>query len=97
MRSVEILREQLRSREERIEELLREKQLLINDYEHRLSEVETIYRDRERQKDQLNEKLRKSEIQSDVFSMKFIRIFIFIFSFRLINVNSKIIVKNVIN
>lgn len=98
VRSIEVLREQLRTREERIEQLLREKQALINEYEHRLSELETIYRDRERQNDQLNEKLRKSEIQSDVNRMELLSSScIFVFSFRLINVNLKITVKNVIN
>lgn len=98
VRSIEVLREQLRTREERIEQLLREKQALINEYEHRLSELETIYRDRERQNDQLNEKLRKSEIQSDVNRMELLSSgCIFVFLCRLINVNLKITVKNVIN
>lgn len=45
-------------------------QSVPNVYEHRLSELETICRDQERQLDYLNEKLRKSEIQADVKNAK---------------------------
>lgn len=63
---IDRLREQLRIRQERIEQLERGNQSVPNVYEHRLSELETICRDQGRQLEHLNEKLRKSEIQADV-------------------------------
>jgi hypothetical protein len=63
---LETLREELRKRDRRIDQLLNEKNSAINECEHHITELQTIIRDRESEIVLTNDKLQQIQHQFDV-------------------------------
>lgn len=63
---IDTLREELHLRERRLDQVLNEKNSILNERERHISELQVNIRERERELIQLNEKLRHIEEQFDV-------------------------------
>lgn len=60
------LREEIRNREKRIDQILEEKYSVIHEFESQISDLQSTIRDREREIAKTNDKLQQSEQNFDV-------------------------------